>query len=269
VKYLLVIILAVFITSAFAQPDTSFTLLRSYEGIVADAALDHLDNLYIISPSGQVKKIGPKGDSLALYNQVRNAGKLFSVDVSNPLKPLLFYKDFSSVVILDRLLSPRASIDLRKSSILSPLAVGLSYDNNIWVFDAYDSKLKKLDEQGSVLFESADFRGIFPENFAPQKIINEGGLLYLADTSSGVFVFDNYGTFRKKLGIRGWSQLSLSNGMIVRTMKDEVLIYDPASFSDRSRKLPASFLPYQSAFATNNRIITISTGRVNIYRFRF
>ena len=151
---------------AGAQTDSSFTLVRTYTGEIADAALDNLGNLYIVSPGGQIRKFNAAGDSVAIYNQVRNSGKLFSIDVSNPLKILLFYKDFSSVVVLDRFLSAITTVNLKKYSILQPTAVGLSYDNHIWVFDEYDSKLKKIDEQGNLLLETSDFRTALNQRMA-------------------------------------------------------------------------------------------------------
>ena len=167
--------------------DSSFILLKTYSGDIADAAVDNLDNLYIVSSTGQIKKFDARGDSTGVYNQLRNFGRLFSIDVSNPLRPLLFYKDFSTVVLLDRFLANRSALDLRRYHILQPGAVGVSYDNNIWVFDEYDNKLKKLDEQGNKLLETPDFRTAFSETIHPQKIISSNGFVYLADTASGVF----------------------------------------------------------------------------------
>lgn len=149
--------------------DTGFALVRTYTGKVAGAALDKLDNLYIISSTGQVKKFGPKGDSVGVFNGIRNYGKLAAIDVSNPLKPLLFYKDFSGVVILDRFLANRLSLNLRQFNILQPSAIGLSYDNNIWVFDAFDNKLKKIDEAGNLLLQTDDFRQLFGQSFSRKK----------------------------------------------------------------------------------------------------
>src|SRR5947209_6034264 len=135
-------------TSLKAQKD-SFTLVRTYEGDIANAAIDNLDNLYIISSEGQIRKFDPNGDSLGVYSQVQHFGNLYSLDVSNPLKLLLFYKDYSTIVVLDRYLAGRGVLDLRRYNILQPAAIGLSYDNNIWIYDEYDNKLKKMDEQGN------------------------------------------------------------------------------------------------------------------------
>jgi DNA-binding beta-propeller fold protein YncE len=249
--------------------DSSFTLIKTYNGDIADAVIDNLDNLYILSSTGQLKKFNANGDSVAVYNQVRNFGKLSSLDVSNPLKPLLFYKDFSTVVVLDRLLANRARLDLKKFGVFQPGAIALSYDNNIWVFDEYDNKLKKIDEQGNKLLETSDFRSIFNHPISPQKIINDNNLVYLADTAQGVFVFDNYGTYKKKISIKNWNSLEIANGAIIRTGKDEIILYNPSTFADASRKIPASFQPFIHSFTSSNRLVTFTNNSLRIYRFRF
>ena len=69
--------------------------------------------------------------------------KLAQIDVSNPMRVLLYYKDFSTIVILDRFMTNRSTIDLRKQDIFQVEAVCLSYDNKIWVYDEFEHKLKK------------------------------------------------------------------------------------------------------------------------------
>lgn len=253
---------------ALAQQDSSFLLVRSYEGDVADAAIDNLDNLYIISSTGQIKKFNAAGDSVAVYNQVRNFGKLFSIDVSNPLKVLLFYKDFSTVVVLDRLLAKVSTIDLRKFGILQPDAIGLSYDNNIWVFDEYDNKLKKIDEAGNNLTETADLRTVFNAGLTPQKIINDNGLVYVADTASGVYVFDNYGTFKKKVPLRNWQSIAINKNNVISTSNELITVYNTSTLLQTEKRSPL-FKPYYHSFTTADKFVSFSTTSLHIYRIRF
>jgi hypothetical protein len=256
-----------FVSGVRAQvTDSSFSLVKTYKGDVAGAAIDNLDNLYIISSTGQVKKFGPKGDSIGVFNGIRNYGKLTAIDVTNPLKPLAFYKDFSAVVILDRFLANRSSINLRKYNILQPSAIGLSYDNNVWVFDTYDNKLKKIDEAGNLLLQTDDFRSLFSQSFAPQKIINDNGFIYLADSASGIFVFDNYGTYKRKILLKNWNTIDVTNGRVVRLSKDAVVVYNPVNFSEKSLPYPTSFKPYLHSFTTNNKLVTFSPDSLRIYR---
>lgn len=249
--------------------DSSFSLVKTYKGDVAGAALDNLDDLYIISSTGQVKKFGPKGDSIGVFNGIRNYGKLTAIDVTNPLKPLLFYKDFSTVVILDRFLANRSSLGLRKYNVLQPSAIGLSYDNNIWVFDTYDNKLKKIDEAGNLLLQTDDFRSLFNQSFAPQKIINDNGFVYLADSAVGVFVFDNYGTFKRKIPLKSWNAIDVTNGRIVRLSNGAIVVYNPVNFSEKNFSFPSSFKPYLRSFTTGNKLVTFSPDSLRIYRMGY
>jgi hypothetical protein len=252
---------------AYAQKD-SFVLVRTYTGDIADVAMDNLDNFYIISSTGQIKKFNAAGDSSGVYNQAKNFGKLYSMDVSNPLKILLFYKDFSTVVILDRFLASQATMDLKKFSVLQPTAIGLSYDNNIWVFDEYDNKLKKLDEQGNRLLETADFRTVFGDSFVPQKIINDNGLVYLADTANGIFVFDNYGSFKKKIPLKNWQSIAVSNSSLISTYNETLTIYNFSTLLQSQKKIPF-FHPYFHSFTTPTKLVNFTTNQVHIYQYSF
>jgi hypothetical protein len=254
---------------SFAQRDTSFTLLRTYRGDISHAAIDNLDNLYIISSSGQIKKLNNRGDSVAVFNGIRNYGPLQSLDVTNPLKPLLFYKDFSTVVVLDRLLTRRTVLDVRKFGVLQPTAIGLSYDNNIWVFDQYDNKLKKLDEVGNVLLQTTDFRQLLAQTITPQRIINDNGFVYLADSTKGIYVFDNYGAFKKRIDLQGWRSMDVWQGRLVRLNSSAIVVYNPATFTELSRPFPTSFVPYLHSFTAHNKLITFSKDSLSIYRFGF
>ena len=133
-----------FYFTGIAQTDTSFKPLKKIKGDIVAFAADNFDNIYLLNSYDQLKKINEKGDSVAVFNNIRKYGKVAQIDVSNPLRVLLYYKDFSTIVILDRLLSIRGTIDLRKQDIFQVQAICLSYDNKIWLYDEFDHKLKKI-----------------------------------------------------------------------------------------------------------------------------
>lgn len=146
-----------FFAEAMGQSDPSFRLLKTIKGDIVSFTVDNLDNIYTLNSRNQVKKFNINGDSVAIYNDVRKFGTATMIDVSNPLKVLLYYKDFATIVVLDRLLNIRNTIDLRLQNILQAKAIGLSYDNKIWVYDELESKLKKIDEGGQLLLETLTF----------------------------------------------------------------------------------------------------------------
>lgn len=268
--FVIILFLSLLTLHSIAQKQAadSFVLLKTYTGDIADVAMDNLDNLYIISSTGQIKKLNAAGDSLAVYNQTKNYGKLYTLDVSNPLKLLLFYKDFSTVVILDRFLANQSVLDLKRFSILDPSAIGNSYDNNIWVYDNYDNKLKKIDQQGNKLLETPDFRTVFGLSISPQKIINDNGLVYLADTLNGIFVFDNYGSFKRKIPLKSWQSVAIANNNIVTTNNEWITIFSPSTQLQTQRKLPF-FQPYVHSFITSSKLINFSNNSIHVYQYRF
>jgi hypothetical protein len=254
--------------SVFAQTDSTFRLVQTFRGEIADAAIDNLDNIYLLSSTDQLKKYSSSGDSIAVYNNVRRFGKLYSMDVSNPLKLLLYYKDFSSIVILDRLLSVRSSIDLRRNNLLQVNAIGLSYDNNIWVFDEYDNKLKKINEEGQVLLETPDLRMVFHQSIAPKQIIDHNNQVYLYDPANGLYVFDQLGSFKRKIPITGWSNIGIADKYILGIHNLSLQSYNTATLLQSEQKFPGHFTPYYRYFIRNNKLVAISKEGLFIYRYK-
>jgi hypothetical protein len=252
---------------SYAQADTSFKLIAIFPGEIADAAIDNLDNVYILTATDQLKKYKPSGDSLAVYNNVRKFGKIYSIDVSNPLKVLLYYKDFSSIVVLDRMLAVRSTIDLRRKNILQVTAIGQSYDNNTWLFDALDNKLKKIDDEGNVLLETPDFRQALGQAITPQQIIDHNKQVYLYDPANGVYVFDLYGTFKKKIPLQGWNNVSVNDKYILGISNQSLQAYNLSTLIQSQQKFPGNFTPYYRYYISNNKLIALSNEGLHIYRY--
>ena len=196
-----------------AQFDTSVNLQQQnfIDGSYTNFYIDNLNNIYLLNKDNQLKKLNDKGDSLSVSNALRKFGDIYSVDVSNPLKIIVYYKDFSSIIILDRFLSTLNTIDLRKYGILQSQAVAQSYDNNYWVFDAVENKLKKIDDNGNVLLQTPDFRTIFSESFSPEKIIDNNEFVYLYDAKKGWLIFDYYGALKQNI-----PQANLKNVQVIK-----------------------------------------------------
>ncbi len=264
-----IFILSVFFSlHSFAQKDSSFRLLKTINLQTTDFALDNLDNLYILTNTDQLKKFNSVGDSTGVYNDIRKFGKLYSFDVSNPLKLVLFYKDFSSVVLLDRQLSVRNTVDLRKQNIIQASTVGISYDNNIWVFDAVENKLKKIDENGELLLETVDFRTLFSHDFVPQKILDQDNSVYLYDSSFGVIQFDYYGSFQKKHALPKWQNIAVHKNNIIGIYNNGIAVYNTSNLMQQQYQFPSSFGSFNQYIIGNTKLFTRSKDSVNIYSFR-
>lgn len=71
-------------------------------------------------------------------------GKIHTIDFINPLKIVLFYKDFNSVVLLDNQLSEITKINLNDYTIVAQTCSTAS-QNRLWIYDSLTNNLLLLD----------------------------------------------------------------------------------------------------------------------------
>ncbi len=254
--------------TCFGQHDTSFHLIKSLKGDIVDFTIDNLDNIYVINSKNQLKKLSANGDSIAVYNDVKKFGQLSYIDASNPMKILIYYRDFSTIVFLDRFLNVRNSIDLRKQNIFSAKAVAQSYDNKIWIYDELDNKLKKIDEDGKLIFETTDFRLLFEKPPSPQVIFDHDRFVYLYDSLQGVFVFDYYGAFKNKILITGWRNFKVSGNYIFGSNDDILHRYEIRTFRLDEWKMPKVISHSLSFDFTASRLYALKKGEIEIYSYQ-
>ena len=250
-----------------AQTDSIFHYVKDYRGGISDFSVDNLGNLYFVYQNGQLKKLRPNGDSLAIFNNVRKFGRLYSVDVSNPLKVLLHFKDFNTVVILDRLLNERSTLDLRKHNLLQVKAIGQSYDNNIWIFDELDLKLKKIGDDGRLIDQSNDFRQIFDSTPSPTAIIDQDRLIYLYDDKKGVYTFDYYGGFKSRIPFIGWTDFTVINNSLFGRDSSKLYRYDMGTLQLQEFAVPQFMNHAQKIVIRPGSVYLLRDGVIMVYSY--
>ena len=251
----------------FAQSDTSFKRIKTIQGDIVAFTVDNLDNIYLLSSSNQVKKLDANGDSVAVFNDVKKFGQVTLIDASNPLKVLLYYRDFATIVILDRFLAIRSTIDLRRHNILQVRAIGQSYDNKIWVYDEVDNKLKKIDEDGTLLQETPDFRQLFDPAPMPQWIFDEDQFVYLYDSSLAVYAFDYYGSLKNKVPISHWQNFKVAGKFIYGSNANTLYRYNIKTFRTDEWSLPEEISHVKAFNFTSTRLYALRKDNIDIFNF--
>ncbi|MCE3282308.1 MAG: hypothetical protein K0Q66_1045 [Chitinophagaceae bacterium] len=200
-----------------AAQDTTLTAkpLKTIEGVYTDFTTDATGNVYLVINGTTIRKVDNNGDSVGVFNDVKRYGKIHSVDASNPFKLLVFYYETSTIIVLDRFLNARQVIDLRQHHIQQAKAIRLSYDNNIWVYDEVENKIKKINDNGELLLESADLRNVFDQPPTPTFIFDDSRTLYLYDTALGWLAFDYYGAFQKKYAFTNWKDAQVLDKTLI------------------------------------------------------
>ncbi len=267
IQFMFIIMLAAIAVNGNCQ-DSLPVPIKTWSGIVEDFEVDNLGNLFVIDQNQQLKKFGAAYDSVGLYNNVRRYGNLYAMDVSNPLKVLLWYKEFSIIVILDRLLGIRSTIDLNKAGIVQCNAVAQSYDNNIWIYDDLAARVIKMDESGNQLLESADFRVVFDDPPHPYILEDHNKQLYAYDSSRGLVILDYFGAYQKLLSYKHWRNVQAIGKNIVATDEKGLVVLQPDGINTTTYPLSPTLLQVKKIRLQGSRLFVLSAeGALRIYPY--
>ena len=241
-------------------------LLTSLSVNATFLSTDYLQNAYVITSKNSLAKIDSTGSILFTYNQNRY-GQLKFVDATNPLKLILSYPDYGTVVMLDNTLSEVGIISLK------PLGIGdyhalcfSSRDNNFWVFDENVFKLKKIDRNGNVILESSDMFQQLGFAIHPVYMQEENQLLFLSDTSLGILVFDVYGVYYSTLPFKNILKFQVRDDEIFFREENQLHFYQLNTLAEKKIRLPDS-TGILDARMESNRLYLLSDSLLKIYSF--
>ncbi len=163
---------------------------------------DIYNHIYIADEQGNVTQYNAQGDSLLRYAPPQPA-RIHILEAWKGLKILLFYKDLQSYTWLNRFLVATQNKVLQNEQIGFTRLLSYAADGNLWLFDDQDFSLKKFqDNQNKVLLTTPCDLLFSPRNYQLTFLREYQNQVFLIDKNSGIFIFDNFGNFKKKLDIR-------------------------------------------------------------------
>lgn len=165
------------------------------------AAADLLSNTYIITALNAVEKYNSDGRLLARYTDNRR-GQAAWIDVSNPLKILVWYADFRTVLFLDRSLTELGEVNLIQAGYPDVRIVAAAQDGNLWLYDEVNFRLLKITPDGEKRAESQSLNLL---EYTPRQaamLRENDNRVWMADPAAGIGVFNIFGQFEqaRKLG---------------------------------------------------------------------
>lgn len=223
--------------------------------------LDPDENIYLVSKGNNLLRYSSTGKPSGYYNNIQN-GNLSWIDASNPLKVLLFYPQFSKIVVLDKMMSQKAVLSLQQLGLFSVSACGVAEDGNIWVYDNLKSKLFKINMQLEVVAESNDLRSETGTVPTPSSLVASDGKVYLCDTVNGVYVFDRYASYLNTLSLKDVKQLQVYGQQLVWLSGNQLESYNLQSFQSKEINLPKGVL---NAAISRNRLIAQFPDKILIF----
>ncbi|MGB4849580.1 MAG: hypothetical protein WBP41_16775 [Saprospiraceae bacterium] len=188
---------------------------------------DPLGHVYILDENDRLSKYDTTGQLLC-HVVNNNLGEANSLDVGNPFKTFVFYRDQQTILIYDRTLSEIQRIRLSDWGLHDVTAAGLSPDNAIWVFDGTNRVLVRLDDHGNALLTSDPFDIIGPGSPRPDFIFDMDQYLLLKESNHPISVFDDFGKFLYNADINKDTFFSVSTKYVVTGSGKYIQMYDIA-----------------------------------------
>ncbi|RYZ27065.1 MAG: hypothetical protein EOP49_42700 [Sphingobacteriales bacterium] len=227
--------------------------------------VDEIGNIYIVRKDNSLVRFTPAGDSSAFFRTVQN-GDIGQVDATNPLRVIVYYPSYSRIVLLDRMLSRKNELDLRRINSVSVAAVASSADGNLWVYDRFNARLRKLSEQLQQVAESNDLRQESHQVPVASFLAERDWKVFLCDTAKGIYTFDRYGNYLNTLAIFGVKKLQVINNQLVYRQADTLFSWDMNKAMSRALLLPGAEVGIVDAAIARDLLYVLYADRLSIFR---
>lgn len=244
----------------------NWVLLTSLNINATFLTTDYLQNAYVIDAKNSLEKIDSLGNTLFTYNQ-NLYGQLKLVDATNPLKLILSYPDYGTVVMLDNTLSEIGVVSLKKIGIYDYHALCFSSrDNNFWVFDENDFKLKKIDRNNNIILQSTDMFQQLGFAIHPVFMQEENQFLFLSDTARGILMFDIYGVYYETLPFKNIMKFEVRNDQLFFWDGNHLHSWQMKTLEEKAIVLPP-FTYLLDVRIENSRLYLLQKDSLTIYKF--
>tara|TARA_B100000941_G_scaffold286298_1_gene259596 strand:- start:480 stop:1259 length:780 start_codon:yes stop_codon:yes gene_type:complete len=84
-------------------------------------------------------------------------GNISSIDLNDPMKIKIWYSDYNNLIVLDNYLNEITRINFNNILFANNIShISTANDNNVWVFDETDMKIKKFDFFNRVFIDNVE-----------------------------------------------------------------------------------------------------------------
>jgi hypothetical protein len=255
-------------TPLFAQ--TKIKTLELSDTIIS-ATIDRSGDLYAITRNGQFQKFDLNG-SLSLLMKNQNAPTVF--DPRDGARLFAYYRDIQHYDFLNPSFDVTSSFRIDPAFAIQPWLMCTSGDLKLWVLDAADHSLKKLNPKDSVVeVEVVIDASIINNAQAFSKMQEYQNFVFLLNPHKGIFIFNSLGKHIKTIEshtIKNFhflgEELYYSHGHKVQffnlytTDTREISLNDPKKLNIENTK--------GDIMVTDQRLYVVHPISIDIYQFQ-
>lgn len=192
-------------------------------------------------------------------NSIFSNGAISSFDSRNPLQLMLFYKQQQEIILLDNTLSQTNKINLLFFELID-LACSSNRDNSFWLYSITSQSLIKTDKTGKVTNRFKNIAQLVQKDINPTQLIEYENEVYLLDPNEGLFVFDLYGNYVKRIQLDNAEIVNFYNKKVFYRVKNSVFSYNLVNF-DKMTELESEEI-FDDFVVNENGILVLKNGQL-------
>ena len=207
------------------------------------ASLDRRGALYVADADNNLRQYGPEGLLLNTYAPAQ-PGHVAQVEAWNVTSTLVFHDDRQQLILLDRFLSLITEVRLADYLDGTVRVATLAPDNFIWLLDESNLVLREFDPNTLRLVQNTPLDLIIGRSRPDFRFLRQyQNNTYLVDRSTGVYVFDNLGNYRRKLPFVGLSTVGFRGDELYYLDAGAIHFFHLYNLTERRVALPAGMAP--------------------------
>lgn len=220
-KYVLFLLLTFYMQASFGQ-DSIYVKLVGKEKLIADrfVGIDNLQNSYYIKSQTLYKE----GQQENYQFKTLGLGEITSVDVINPLKILVFFKETNSIILLDNKLNEITRINFNHITNFKTVSYAATAINpKLWIYNTDNTQLELIDYKN------------LSNTIAPLPIKDEvigltGNYNYCWLLSpKKIIKYDRYGKMLATTPHNGFEKIHNNNNKLIAKKEEKLYIQEIAN----------------------------------------
>lgn len=231
--------------------DSNWEVSKEIKGEFLMVELNEQGEVYLINSNKHLIKLNSSLDTVYTFNE--KSAEVEFVAPQNALKILTFNKSLNTIQFLDKTLSPSVE-EISLDDIGVPLvdAIGMSKDNNFWIFDQNEQSLKKFNTTMNLISSSGNIMNLTGENWAPIRLKEVNNKVFVNDSNRGVLEFDFFGSFVRTIDVKIKSNFYFNENALWFLRSDSLIAHDLLLHEESKFDLPvknvSDFAFYKSHF---------------------
>jgi hypothetical protein len=220
---------------------------------------ENTGSFFVLDSKETLTKYSMEAQKLYAFEE-RALGGVNKIDLTDPFRISLYYKNVNKVVVLDDKLIKISEINLNAFGINAATAFAVSPEKSaFYVSDMNAMTIKKISNRGELLLESTP---LFPEDGMVKDILIAGTYIVVL-TETGIRVFDNnlQSEIQRIVGQRV-DNVQIIQGQIFTTLEGKRKLINIETGVIEDYELGDKYKGEAQTFVTPHRIFTFTDKKI-------